>query len=172
MKKIKNLSKYLLGLAILLFFALRLPQVLSNEFPFVFDMGRDHIWVRNMIELRRPTLIGPWGSLAGIYFGPAWYYLLSIPYIISGGMPQASVVWVMLLNLLALIIGFKFLKKTINQDSPIIFFCLCAFAPQYKYHYLPISCQCSTPHSNHHLNFTFHQQSMACSFSLKFKLSL
>ena len=129
MKKIKNLSKYLLGLAILLFFALRLPQVLSNEFPFVFDMGRDHIWVRNMIELRRPTLIGPWGSLAGIYFGPAWYYLLSIPYIISGGMPQASVVWVMLLNLLALIIGFKFLKKTINLKTALLFSFVFALSP-------------------------------------------
>src|SRR3990167_5027697 len=114
---------------IFVFFALRLPQVLRGEIAFVFDMGRDHIWVRNMVELKKITLIGPWGSLAGVYMGPGWYYFLAIPYIISGGDPRASVIAVMLANLGALLVGTWFLKKEINPKSAIVFAFLYALSP-------------------------------------------
>jgi len=117
-------------LATIIFFWLRLPQVLTNQIPFVFDMGRDHIWVRNMVELKRPTLIGPWGSLAGIYFGPAWYYLLAIPYILTSGDPRGSVIWVMLINLVVLLFGAKFIKKEISKKAAILFAFLFALSPQ------------------------------------------
>ncbi len=120
----------LIMLAVGLFFLLRLPQVLRGEFAFVFDMGRDHIWVRNMVELKKITLIGPWGSLAGVYMGPAWYYFLTIPYIIGSGDPRASVIGVMLANLAAMLVGVWFLKKEISIRSAIIFAFLFALSPQ------------------------------------------
>jgi len=127
MKKFSNWI--ILGTIVILFLALRLPQILRDEFPFVFDFGRDLIWVRNMVELKKITLIGPWGSLAGVYMGPGWYYFLAIPYIISGGDPRASVVAVMLVNLAALLAGTWFLKKEISPKTAIIFAFLYALSP-------------------------------------------
>lgn len=119
----------LLILAIGLFILLRLPQVLRGDFAFVFDMGRDHIWVRNMVELTKPTLIGPWGSLAGVYMGPAWYYLLSLPYILGGGDPRASVIAVMLANLGALLAGAWWLRRHISVKASMIFAFIFALSP-------------------------------------------
>src|SRR3989344_8313376 len=112
----------------ILFLALRLPQILRNEFPFVFDFGRDLIWVRNMVELRRPTLIGPWGSLAGVYFGPLWYYLLSIPYVIFKGDPRGPVYLTLAANLAVALLGFLWLKK-FDLKLGLIFAFLIAISP-------------------------------------------
>lgn len=124
-----HFNYFLLGITVV-FLLLRLPQVLRDEFPFVFDMGRDHIWVRNIVELKKPTLVGPWGSLAGVYFGPAWYYLLVPAYIITGGDPRGSVITVMLVNLAALLLGSVFLKKEIGRGAAIVFALLYAFSAQ------------------------------------------
>lgn len=117
-----------LGLIVILFLALRLPQIWRDEFPFVFDFGRDLIWVRNMVELKRPTLIGPWGSLAGVYFGPLWYYLLAIPYIIFSGDPRGPVYLTLTSNLAVLLFGFWWLKQ-INLKLGLIFAFLIAISP-------------------------------------------
>ena len=118
----------ILAAIILLFFALRLPQIIRDEFPFVFDFGRDLIWVRNMVELKRPTLIGPWGSLAGVYFGPLWYYLLAIPYIIFSGDPRGPVYLALSANLTVLVLGWLWLKK-LDLKLGLIFALLVAISP-------------------------------------------
>ncbi len=123
----KSVSWVVLGLIVILFLALRLPQIWRDEFPFVFDFGRDLIWVRNMVELRRPTLIGPWGSLAGVYFGPLWYYLLAIPYIIFSGDPRGPVYLTLTSNLAVLLLGFLWLKK-IDLKLGLIFALLVAIS--------------------------------------------
>ncbi len=124
----KFTSWLILGIIVVLFLALRLPQILRNEFPFVFDFGRDLIWVRNMVELRRPTLIGPWGSLAGVYFGPLWYYLVAIPYIIFSGDPRGPVYLTLTANLAVLLLGFFWLKK-FDIKLGLIFAFLVAISP-------------------------------------------
>ena len=126
MKKFTNWA--VLGLIVILFLALRLPQILRDEFPFVFDFGRDLIWVRNMVELRRPTLIGPWGSLAGVYFGPLWYYLLAIPYVIFTGDPRGPVYLTLTANLAVLLLGWLWLKR-FNPKLGLIFALLVAISP-------------------------------------------
>src|SRR3989344_6506868 len=124
----KSASWIVLGLIVILFLALRLPQIWRDEFPFVFDFGRDLIWVRNMVELKRPTLIGPWGSLAGVYFGPLWYYLLAIPYIIFSGDPRGPVYLTLTANLTVLLLGWLWLKR-FNPKLGLIFALLVAISP-------------------------------------------
>src|SRR3989344_4708229 len=124
----KSASWIVLGLIVILFLALRLPQIWRDEFPFVFDFGRDLIWVRNMVELKRPTLIGPWGSLAGVYFGPLWYYLLAIPYIIFSGDPRGPVYLTLTANLTVLVLGFWWLRR-FDIKLGLIFAFLVAISP-------------------------------------------
>ena len=57
---------FFLLISIVALLVLTLPSIISGDFAFVFDMGRDQLWTRNMVELRRPTLIGPWGSIRSI----------------------------------------------------------------------------------------------------------
>ena len=116
-------------IAIALLLAQTLPTILSGRFTFAFDMGRDLLWVRNMVELKKPTLIGPWGSIAGVYFGPFWYYLLAIPYIIFNGDPRTAVTIPLAANLLAIIIGWMFLRRHKNPVAADIFALLYSVSP-------------------------------------------
>ena len=117
----------LISIAVLLL--LTLPSIVSGNFTFVFDMGRDQLWTRNMVELRRPTLIGPWGSIAGVFFGPLWFYLLSIPYLIFNGDPRAAVLLPLASNLTAMIIGWKVLRKYNHSQAADLFAVLFGVSP-------------------------------------------
>lgn len=116
-------------LILLLALFLRLPMALVDFIPFVFDTGRDMVWVRDMVALRRPYLIGPWGSLAGIFLGPAWYYLLVIPFVITGGDPKGSVFLVLFFNLLTIFLAFVFGKKIKGKNFALILVFLLLLSP-------------------------------------------
>jgi len=116
-------------IAIALLLAQTLPTIISGRFTFAFDMGRDLVWVRNMVELKKPTLIGPWGSIAGVYFGPFWYYLLAIPYMIFNGDARAAAAVPLAVNLLAVIVGWLFLRRHKHPVAADIFALLYSVSP-------------------------------------------
>jgi hypothetical protein len=67
---------------------------MEGRFSFGWDFSRDMLWVRQLTIQHKPMLVGAWGSLAGSYFGPLYFYLLAIPTILSQGNPQAAVIMV------------------------------------------------------------------------------
>jgi len=71
------------------------------------DSARDFVDVREMVELNKPRLTGPTSAIEGVYTGPAWYYLLAIPYIITGGNPYGGI----LMEIVLWLIGGYFLLK-------------------------------------------------------------
>ncbi|GAG06631.1 unnamed protein product, partial [marine sediment metagenome] len=105
-----------------------IPDILEGRFQFVFDMGRDMIWTRDIVVLKKPYLIGPWGSISGVFFGPFWYYFLSVPFILSGGSPIASVLAVCFVNLAAIFIGYQFGKEIKNKRLGILIAFFFAFS--------------------------------------------
>ena len=65
----------LILLIFLLGFALRAVEILSGDFVFLFDQGRDYLDVRKIVVEHKLTLIGPHTGIGGVFTGPGWYYL-------------------------------------------------------------------------------------------------
>ncbi len=66
---------------------IRLPWFLTATIPFNFDHGKDSLAVMHMVLTYSPKFIGPWTSIPGLYFGPAWYYWLAPWYLVGGFNP-------------------------------------------------------------------------------------
>jgi hypothetical protein len=84
----------------------------GGNFIFHIDNARDMLDVRDMVVLHHPRLIGPTTGIDGLFLGPGWYYLLAIPFILSGGAPYAEV---LLMDFFWLIGGFFLLKMLVPR---------------------------------------------------------
>lgn len=89
----------------------RLIITSNGNFFFNIDNARDMVDVREMVVLKKIRLIGPTTAIEGVYNGPAWYYLLAIPFLVSGGDPYGSII----LEIILWTIGGYFLIKMAHQ---------------------------------------------------------
>lgn len=89
----------------------RLALTANGNFLFNMDNARDMVDVREMVVLPKLRLIGPTSAIEGFYNGPAWYYLLAIPFLLSGGDPYASI----LMEISLWAIGGFFLLKLVSK---------------------------------------------------------
>ena len=64
------------------------------------------MWLNKNIKL-----IGPWTSIPGLYFGPAWYYLLLPAFVLGAWHPLAPVCLMVVLLLLQIYLAWKYLGK-------------------------------------------------------------
>ncbi len=83
----------------------------DGRFIFNMDNGRDFVDVREMVELKKLRLTGPNTAVEGLYNGPAWYYLLSIPYILTDGDPYGAII----MEIILWAIGGFFLLKLVGE---------------------------------------------------------
>ena len=88
----------------------------DGNFLFNMDNARDMVDVREMVVLGKPRLIGPTSVIEGLFNGPAWYYLLSVPFILSNGNPYASII----LQIVLWAIGGFFLLKIVSRWGSIL----------------------------------------------------
>lgn len=98
---------------------LKLLPILNYNFPFTYDQGRDMLELRNIVVGGHLTLIGPTTSINGVFLGPFWYYFNVIPFVLSGGDPQALVYWIVVWYLLAGFLLYYYLSKV---SSSLAFF--------------------------------------------------
>ncbi len=94
-------------LILLLGIIYRLILTADGNFIFNMDNARDMVDVREMVVLGKMRLIGHTAAIEGIFYGPYWYYLSTIPFYLSGGHPYGSII--MLIALWA--IGEYFILK-------------------------------------------------------------
>src|SRR5690348_2771954 len=64
---------------------IRFIPLFEGNVPFLFDQGRDMLAVKDIVLGHKLTLIGPFTGLQGVFQGPWHYYLLAIPFVLTGG---------------------------------------------------------------------------------------
>src|SRR3989344_8206070 len=89
----------------------RISGILSKSFAFTYDVGRDLLQVEKIVRGGDMVLIGPTTGLSGLFYGPWWYYILSIPFILTDGDPQRVNLFFALLGVIIVLLGFIFGKK-------------------------------------------------------------
>ncbi len=126
----KYLSFVLVAAILIIAFLLRAKEALSNNYLFLIDMGRDMMAVRDIVVNHHLTLIGPYTSLGGVFQGPLYYYLLSIPTFISKGDPLGALILMLVISLLTAVLAFIFLRKHFGLRAAYIGLFLFAVCPE------------------------------------------
>ena len=108
---------------------IRLDGITSGDFPFLFDNGRDLLAVKNIVVDKKLTLLGPFSGLQGVFQSPLWYYLLAIPFILSGGDPRAMMLFMVFLGLLGIILAYFLGRELFGRKFALVLALLLTFAP-------------------------------------------
>ena len=93
---LKNYS--VLSLIIIVGTVNRLLGIISGNFGFTHDQGRDLLAADSILR-GNATLIGPTTGLAGLFHGPLWYYLLAFLSFLGQGDPKIILEGIILLFL-------------------------------------------------------------------------
>ena len=127
---------------ILLFFILgiamlpRSIEVLNKNYIFGFDQGRDYLAVKSIAVDHKFTLIGSEvgagaAGLNGIFQGPSYYYLLSIPFLLTRGDPYSGVVLMFIFSSLSVIFSYFFGRKVFGAIGGLATVLLLALSPMF-----------------------------------------
>lgn len=111
---------------------LMIMPVIKYNFPFTMDQGHDMLDIRQIVVGHRPALVGPPTSIPGLFHGPFWYYLMSIPFAIGGGNPSLLVYTVIFFYILGGISLFLYNYKN-NTAFAIISSLLFLLSPPLLY---------------------------------------
>jgi len=130
-KKICNLLIPIVGILIFISAVfLRIYPLIENNYLFIMDMGRDMVEVKKIVFDQKPTLIGPYTSLQGVFQGPIWYYLLAVPTYFFNGNPIGGVYLMFLIGISLLPLITWFFWKYFSSGTAIFALILFAFSPE------------------------------------------
>lgn len=100
-----------------------------GSFAFTYDAGRDLLAVRDLVVNHKFSLIGPTSGQMGIFYGPWWYWILAIPFIISGGNPGFIIFSISLYGLLGALLVFWWGEKNKHRLFGLVFGGLLSISP-------------------------------------------
>lgn len=121
----------LIILLIILFLAafLRMEGVFTNSFAFTYDVGRDLLAVQNVLFTGKIPLIGQTTGLAGLFYGPWWYYILIPVFFLSSGNPAGIALFIALTGVVTVYIGYVLGKYIEGASYGLLFAGFLAFSP-------------------------------------------
>src|SRR5438045_1065325 len=111
----KNQKYLILAVILLIGIVIRFVGIINNSYAFTYDVGRDMLALQQLVYLHKIPLIGFTTGMPGIFYGPWWYYLLSIPFFLSGGNPQGIAVFMWLTGIATIIVMY-FVGKKISDE--------------------------------------------------------
>lgn len=96
----------------------------QNNIVFGYDQARD-AYIASQITQGDLKILGPPVSLGGFYHGVLYYYFISLPYFLSQGDPKLPIIFISLLNIIAIpmvyLIGKNLFNKKIGLLSAIFY---------------------------------------------------
>ena len=113
---------------------LRAVEVLNGNYLFGFDIGRDLLVARDIVENHKLTLIGAEigsgsAGINGIFQGPGYYYLLAIVYWLFHGDPYGALLLMFLFGVATLGAIYWTGKRIFDQPTAIIALFLTGISP-------------------------------------------
>lgn len=120
MKMIKKSALLIALLILILGFGLRAQELISHNFLFLLDQGRDMMAVKDILYDHHLTLIGPSTSLRGVFQGPLWYYLLALSTGIFGGDPWGGILLMGIISMSVLVVVYFWTKKLFGEKTALI----------------------------------------------------
>lgn len=124
----KKIGLIFIGIIILAIF-LRFQGVLTNSFPFTYDIGRDLIDAKAIATLQKIPLIGQTTGLPGLFYGPSWHYFLAFLYHPLSGDPQLFTGFINITGVAMIAIAFILGKRIGGLFLGIIWSGLLAVSP-------------------------------------------
>lgn len=125
-----------LGIILLLFlsFIPRSAEVLSGNYLFGFDQGRDYLAVKNIVTERKITLIGSeigagYAGFQGIFHGPFHYYFLAVLFALFNGDPYGGIVLTFIYGMATILLGFVLGRKLFGLYGGMLTALLIAISP-------------------------------------------
>lgn len=106
-----RISYVILFIILILGVYLRIGGALSGSFAFTYDVGRDMLQMQDIVDNHKIPLIGQTSGLGGLFYGPWWYYILTPAFIISAGNPQGVALFMVLIGISTIFMGFILGKK-------------------------------------------------------------
>ena len=136
MKINKVIEITLLVLIIGIFLLSRSIEVLNKNYLFGFDQGRDYLAIKSIVVDHKLTLIGSEvgagaAGLNGIFQGPAYYYFLSIPFILTRGDPYSGIVLMFVFSILSIVFLYFLGKRILGAMGGLIAALLFALSPMF-----------------------------------------
>ena len=105
-------------------------EVIGGNFLFGFDQGAYFLDVKRIVIEHKLTLIGLFaGGGGGLFQGPGWYYLLSIPFVLTEGNPMAAMVLMLILGLLTIVFSIYFSSRMYGLKTALVIGFLIAISP-------------------------------------------
>ncbi|HUD09769.1 MAG TPA: glycosyltransferase family 39 protein [Patescibacteria group bacterium] len=100
-------------------FLLRIYLIGQNLF-FGPEQGRDMLVVKSIVIDHKLVLIGPTTAVEGIYHGPLYYYLSTIPFFFSKGNPLFIALFFIFLNALSVFLVYLVGKELFSRKIGLI----------------------------------------------------
>lgn len=105
-------------------------ELLNHNYLFLFDQGLFFEAVKNIVVDHNPTLIGSEvGGQGGFFQGPGWYYLLAVPFSLSGGDPYASMIVMFIIGVMTIVTSIFLMRKMFSTVTGLIVGLLIAISP-------------------------------------------
>ncbi|EKD87375.1 MAG: hypothetical protein ACD_36C00113G0002 [uncultured bacterium] len=116
---------------IIIFLALlvRLPGILAGNFAFTYDTGRDLLAISDLLTTGDIHLIGHTTGIIGVFYGPWWYWVLTIPFFVTRGNPIALTAFIAILASFSAGLAFWWGTRAFNYTFGLIVGLLLALSP-------------------------------------------
>lgn len=113
---------------------LRSVEVLNRNYVFGFDQGLEYLMVKKIVVDHKLTLVGAesgggYSGFQGIFHGPGYQYLLTIPFVLFHGDPYGAMVFIYLLGIGTVILGYFIGGKIFGYWGGFVMSTLLALSP-------------------------------------------